>query len=772
MAVLERRTRHFFCAVVVLCCAVVAQPARAVDRPEALLYVLTLVDLGGVSVPMIVPELQKPLTDSGMANRATKALEMLRARSPKAYGLTTVRVNSATSATIVLDKVADADQVLAELFWTLGAQGYTDLTAPSDVQGPLTVDKLSYGSMVPVMRAWELLRFHESPASLQFAMALVGGKAMPAADALKALQRGDATARRDLTVAVEGAAMHPKLVILEAIGDGATRTAFKLKAEDAVPALQDRSVQVRSAALDAVALAGFSGQKNVQAALEALVENDADVELRLHAVKELKKVGVTKYADLLESEKLKVGTPQEALEAVHKLSKSTQTKIAAPALVGALSHSDATVRDAAFAGLVELKQYELLFGAMGGDNLLASKMREQIAKVLVDNGSPAAQDASLLYLLTKGSADGAILAAETYGKRGVKTAVPQLIDALKHDSAEVRGTAAQALATLKDERAVVPLADAAAARARDKETMMKAAIDILGSLRPEQVKQLAESKNTDVRQIAIRALASLAKGSKPKPDIVQILKKALTDPDANIKRSAIYALARLEDDGIARDLAELQKDSDAEVRQQVAMALGAATAKYEEADKILLDMVKDTDKKVRIEAISGLSKRKTAAAVPTLMGLVQMPDPEVKRAVFSALLTLRDASNAEKMRPLFRKGMDFKDSQVRATCIQALSDKVTEDDIEALRQAAFDPGKDVKIAAIVALLSFKNPKVMDPITNFLADPDMAVREKAIDALCATDAGELASVKRRYLKDAVDTADMPDALKKKAAACQK
>ena len=772
MAVLERRTRHFFCAVVVLCCAVVAQPARAVDRPEALLYVLTLVDLGGVSVPMIVPELQKPLTDSGMANRATKALEMLRARSPKAYGLTTVRVNSATSATIVLDKVADADQVLAELFWTLGAQGYTDLTAPSDVQGPLTVDKLSYGSMVPVMRAWELLRFHESPASLQFAMALVGGKAMPAADALKALQRGDATARRDLTVAVEGAAMHPKLVILEAIGDGATRTAFKLKAEDAVPALQDRSVQVRSAALDAVALAGFSGQKNVQAALEALVENDADVELRLHAVKELKKVGVTKYADLLESEKLKVGTPQEALEAVHKLSKSTQTKIAAPALVGALSHSDATVRDAAFAGLVELKQYELLFGAMGGDNLLASKMREQIAKVLVDNGSPAAQDASLLYLLTKGSADGAILAAETYGKRGVKTAVPQLIDALKHDSAEVRGTAAQALATLKDERAVVPLADAAAARARDKETMMKAAIDILGSLRPEQVKQLVESKNTDVRQIAIRALASLAKGSKPKPDIVQILKKALTDPDANIKRSAIYALARLEDDGIARDLAELQKDSDAEVRQQVAMALGAATAKYEEADKILLDMVKDTDKKVRIEAISGLSKRKTAAAVPTLMGLVQMPDPEVKRAVFSALLTLRDASNAEKMRPLFRKGMDFKDSQVRATCIQALSDKVTEDDIEALRQAAFDPGKDVKIAAIVALLSFKNPKVMDPITNFLADPDMAVREKAIDALCATDAGELASVKRRYLKDAVDTADMPDALKKKAAACQK
>jgi HEAT repeat protein len=124
------------------------------------------------------------------------------------------------------------------------------------------------------------------------------------------------------------------------------------------------------------------------------------------------------------------------------------------------------------------------------------------------------------------------------------------------------------------------------------------------------------------------------------------------------------------------------------------------------------------------------------------------------------------------MRPLFRKGMEFKDSQVRATCVTALSDKVTLDDIEALRQAAFDPSKDVKLAAIAALLSTKRPEVMDPIANFFSDNDMAVREKAIDALCGIDPGESAKAKRTYLKDAIDSADMPEALKTKAQACQK
>jgi len=760
-------------AVVLAPVAALVAPARAeaADRAESYLYVLDLVDIGGTTLPMIVPLAKSGLVDSGPSSRPGKAFDALRARSPKAYGATSLRIDSATAATLVLDKVADADQVLAEVFWTLAAQGFGNLSAPPFVQGQVTLDKLSYAAHVQLVPAWDLLRFHDNPQLLGHAFAIVGGKPVPGAEAVKLLQKADPALRKILADAMTGSALRPKLAILEAIANGASRDAFKLKADDALPALTDASLQVRGAALDAVIAAGFASSAPVKAAMEGLVENDTDGELKLRAVKALSAAGVDKFKDLLLAEKLKTGTAAEAMDAVDKLAKSAQVKMASQALVSALSHSDANVREAAFKGLVNLKQWELLHSALGGDQLSA-QMRQQIATVLVDNGSPAAQDQSLQYLIEKGNAQGAIFAAQTYGKRGAKTASPLLIEALKHESAEVRGAAAEALALLKDERAIVPLADAAAARPRDKEAMMQAAQVILASLRLDQVQKLVSSKNTEVRQMAIRALAAFAQGSRPNPAVVALLQEARKDPDANIKRAAVYALARLQDDGIARDLAEMRADPDPEVRQQVAVAVANASPKYAEADKLLDEMVNDRDKKVRIEAIQGLAKRKVLTSVPKLVGLVKQPDPDVRRAVFTALLALRDASNTTELREHFRKGMDIQDPQVRLVCIQALGDKTTKEDIEALRLGVYDKQKAVKLAVVAVLQTSKLVEAMDVLANCFGDEDMEVREKALEALGSIPPGDAKKQKLRYLQDFMDTPDMPEGLKKKAEAIKK
>ncbi len=749
-----------------------ASKAFAVERAEAFLYVLENVDLGGIVVPLIVAQAKPGLAESGASSRPMKAFEALRARSPKAYGATSLRIDSGTRATLVLDKVADADQVLAEVFWTLASQGFTEIGAPPYVTGSVTAEKLSYGAQVQVLPLWDLLRFHESSNVLGESFVRVGGQLTGAVDAMHRLQRGDFALRKLLADAMSAPAMRPKVVILDAIADGGLREAFHFSADDALPALTDPSLQVRGAALDAMIAAGLSKSKPAIAGLEGIIEGDSDAELKLRAVKALSKAGVGKYNDLLESEKLKTGSAREALEAVEKLSKSSQVKIAAPALVGALSHSDGAVRDAAFKGLVALKQFDLLFQAMDGDQLSA-KMREQIATVLIDNGTAAAKDKALLYLLQKGTPQGAILAVQTYGKLGSRTASPQLIEALKHDSPEVRQSAAEALALLKEERAISPLADAAAARARDREFMMTAAVTILGSLSLDQVKQLVTSKNLDVRQMAIRALAGFAKGSRPRPDVVSILQEARKDSDLQIRRSAVFALARLQDDGIARDLSEMRKDPDAEIRLQVATAIIAASPKFTDAGKLLDEMVKDTDKKVRIEAIGGLAKRKELASVPALKNLTQQPDPEVRRAVFAALLQLRTPENAADLRPVFQKGMSIQDSQVRLSCVQALADKTAAgEDLEALRQAAFDQSKEVKLAAIAVLQASKLPEAMDALANLFGDPDMEVREKALEALASIPAGELKKQKSRYLQDFIETPDMPEKLKKRAAELQK
>lgn len=757
-------------ATLTACCLAALPVALAAERSEPQLYVLQVVDQAGVPVPMIMPVPNKVLSDAGPSTRPGKAFEVLKARSPKAYGLTTLRVDSPTKATLVLDKVADADQVLAEVFWTLAALGFEELSAPPYVKDSVSVEKLSYGAAVVMLPLWDAVRFHDMPGALGEAFVFIGGQPQPAPEVLKKLAKGDPAVKKVLAEAIEGNALRPKLAVLEHIADAKTREALKLKADDAAPALADPSPLVRAAALDAVIAAGVSGNKQVIAALEKIVETDPDGELKLRAVKALSKAGVTKYMDFLETEKLKTGTAKEAMEAVDKLAKSKEVKIAGPALVGALSHSDRNVRDSALRALLAMEQFDLLHGALKGD-MLSADMREQIATVLVEKGSPAAQDDALQYLLTKGKAPGAILACQTYGKRGAKTATPSLIDALKHDSAEVRAAAAEALALLKDDRAISPLADAADAKARDKETMLKAATEILASLSIDKVKNLVGAKNITVRQMAIRALAEFAKGSRPRPDVVAILQEAKKDPDINIKRSAVFALARLQDDGIARDLSEMKKDPDAEVRVQVAIAVTNASEKYTEAAQVLEEMMGDGDRKVRIEAIRGLGKRKATSVVNKLVAFTKQPDVEVKRAVFEALLALRTPENSQGLRAVFAAGMQTNDSQVRMLCITGLADKTSAADIEALRLAMSDNGKAVRLAAVAALGASKLVEAMDAIANFFGDTDMEVRKAAIEALCGVPPGDSLNVKNRYLKDAVEAGDMPDDLKAKAKACQ-
>ncbi|MBI5607865.1 MAG: HEAT repeat domain-containing protein, partial [Deltaproteobacteria bacterium] len=246
---------------------------------------------------------------------------------------------------------------------------------------------------------------------------------------------------------------------------------------------------------------------------------------------------------------------------------------------------------------------------------------------------------------------------------------------------------------------------------------------------------------------------------------------ARKDPDVNIKRSAVFALSRLQDDGIARDLAEMKKDPDAEVRMHVCYALTNASEKYAEAVAVLEEMMTDTDRKVKVEAIKGLGKRKDYAAVPKLVSFTRQPDVEVKRAVFEALLALRTPENSKELRGIFLKGMETNDSQVRLYCVQALSEKTAVSDIEGLRQAAFDNSKPVKLAAIAALGASKLVEAMDAIANFFGDSDNEVREKALDAMCGIPGGEAKDIKVRYLKDFISTADVPEPLKKKAEQCK-
>lgn len=762
-----QRARRAITAAALFCGVLTATGPALAAGPSVFIYALQPADLGGTTLPVIAPLEEPSLAGSSMALRPQRAFDALKARAPKAYGNTALKLDSATAATVLLDaQGAEPDQVVSEVYWTLVSMGFDDIRAPLLADGKLSPDMLGYGAHVLVLTAWDLLKFGQPERVPATAFVYSGGSPIDARSAAMKLSRGDKALRRALAAAVSGKTVQPKLAVIAAVQEPTSREAYKLSATDIAPALADRSLTVRSAALDAILVTDFGKDKSVIGALEKLVVSDSDTDLKLRAVKALSKAGIRKYDDLLMAEKLRTGTTDEALKAVEVLSKSAQMDIAAPALVSALSHSDATVRDAAFDGLVAMKQYDELFKAMDVDQLTEA-MRERIAKVLVESGSAAARDKALGYLIKSASAGGAIFAAQTYGKLGAKSATPKLLEALKHESPQVRQAAAEALAAIKDERAITPLADAADKRARDKPYMMDAAEVILKTLRLDQVKRLVDSRNLTVKQMAIRALSGFAQGSRPRPDVVALLMKLSGDASADVKRSAIYALSRIKDDGIARDLSKFAGDSDAEVKKAVAYALGEASAKYPEADDVLMKMVQD--RQAAADALEGIAKRKAAKALPIVKQRIRYPKEEVKRAAYKAMLALTTDANMAELRPLFRAGMKESDPQVRFACIEALGRGTTVEDLTSLRLAFFAPEKSVKLAAVKVLGASKLPQAMEIISLSFGEDDEAVLAAALDALIAIPVTpEWVAKKKRYLRDFTQMPNAPKDLKDKAA----
>lgn len=751
--------RTIVCALV----ATMALPALA-SGPISTLYVVQNVDLAGVAVQMVVPVEEPGLADTALALRPKRAYDALKARAQGAYGNSSLRVDSSSKATLVIDQKADADKVIAEVFWTLAAMGVEHLEAPPAIRGPVTLESLGYAAHVPLLTIYDLLAFPKRDLIPPHAFVIIEGKPVGAREAADRLGKGDASLRKKLIDAMSGTAMRAKMAVIRAVKKSKVRKAYKLKADDVLPALADRKLEVRLEALDAVIQAGVKGNKIAIAALEKVVETDSDTGIKLRAVKALSGAGVRKYNDLLQAEKLKTGSVGDALKAVDILSKSKQVAIAAPALASALSHGEHGVREAAFKGLVAMKQYPVLFTAL--DNpALNDDMREKVATLLVANGSDEARDAALEFLITKGSVNGAIFAADEYGKRGSKAATPHLIFALRHNAVMVRRSVAKALALIKDERAIVPLADAAQARRADEDFMMAAATEIMKTLRLDQVRRLAKSRNMIVKRMAVMSLAPFAKGN---PAVIQLLIGEMQSPNQDIKRAAVFALARIEGQGLAPELAKLIADPDADIREQIAVALGNAESSYSKAGDQLVLMMRDREKKVRVAAILGIAKRKYQPAMINLSRMVSYPDVMILRAVFAALLALETPDNTAKLRSAFQKGMIKNDSKVRLICLKALAKGTTKPDLEAIRNASFDRSKDVKMAAIAVLKASKLPEAMEVLGNWYGDEDHSVREAALDALFAIPVPEdWKRKKKRYMNDFIQTPNQPAKLVQKA-----
>ncbi|MDX1649943.1 MAG: HEAT repeat domain-containing protein, partial [Myxococcota bacterium] len=222
----------------------------------------------------------------------------------------------------------------------------------------------------------------------------------------------------------------------------------------------------------------------------------------------------------------------------------------------------------------------------------------------------------------------------------METARDEVLRALGSPDEEVRRMAVERLGTLPDAEGLPALVE----RLGDASwRVRKAAIEALvGSPRPEAavrtlVRALADGDNPGRRNAALEALTRCGAPA------VEALLEASTDPDVDVRKQVVDALAGIGDAAAAPRLRRLLADADANVRGAAADALGAVGAD-ESADELLRAAAGDPEPLVRLSALRALSRLEVACGVEDLQGAL---DDAVLRPAALALLGASDDPAAE-----------------------------------------------------------------------------------------------------------------------------
>jgi HEAT repeat protein len=183
--------------------------------------------------------------------------------------------------------------------------------------------------------------------------------------------------------------------------------------------------------------------------------------------------------------------------------------------------------------------------------------------------------AVLVALLRDGSPDIRRTAAESLGKIGDQSAVPEVLPLLNDSMPAVRAAAAQALGRTASSTNEAVIAGLSRLLADAEEKVRQAAAIAIGDIEPPPrlmvpVADLLQSSDVRVRRAAVRALLLL--------DTAQMagwLLPRLADPDAEVRQGAVAALGLSGDARAATALRKrLAEDPSPSVRAEAAYHLG------------------------------------------------------------------------------------------------------------------------------------------------------------------------------------------------------
>jgi HEAT repeat protein len=225
--------------------------------------------------------------------------------------------------------------------------------------------------------------------------------------------------------------------------------------------------------------------------------------------------------------------------------------------------------------------------------------------------------------------------------------------------------------------------------------------------RPAVVDAL-RSADQAVRLAALDALSTLGDAAS-----VPLLAQGAAGAEGPERDAARRSLARITDKDADGAIVAAMEKSDAKVRAELLLALGARGAKAH--GKVLLDAAADSDKAVRAAALSALEDLADPQTVPGLVALAGKPDADLGAIEKALAAACARAPDKEACVGPVAAAMAGAGDSTKVSLLRVLGRTGGTKALEAVRAAVKDPSAAVQDAAVRALADWPDAAPADDL---------------------------------------------------------
>ncbi len=668
-------------------------------------------------------------THRQMERKVGVLFEKLHGSRQAIYGSTHLvvsEVDGAYQATLFLDaeQVRFQDVIVGEIYLTLTTVGISDVRLAGGQQ--ITDTQVKYPYFIPTIPLWEAL----PPASFPHALVRLGpDKYMESRTFDEKLSTRDAALFLQISDLLKSDEPYVRLTVLKAF----PQLQFANESALLIPMLKDPELAI---VYKAIELLSKKTEPAVLDALATTADTTKDPETQLQAARILVANGKVNYKIYILFEELKSKDATVVVQTVQKLAASGDNRVL-PALVRQLTHPSNEVREAAFAGLKQLRHLET-FKELLTNATVDERYRKLAAQELMRQNDATFAQVGIAYLVEKHDGEAAIEAITTLEMRAYKDQAPLLVQAMVHRDDKVALAAVAAIGKLELLDQLDALAKASVSPVL-KSAARNTLSGLLEKLPQKDLMKQARHDDIVIRELAVLALVAEAKvqaaEKKDIEPILDLLGESMKDKEQIIKTAAVQAIYEIGGVRNWRRLLRMKKDPAAEIRTLVGKS--ALSLANEEGDAVILELLDDEDDGVRLDAIKAIRERKIKSARVKLKFMVESRNPAQKTEALRTIVVLNETGEEHtEFFEIYKKLIFEQNADIQLAAVQGMQFIVDPMVVPLLQSGILLMHEDgrVRAATLIALGRSKDHKVVEHIARGFADGEHDVQAAAIEGL--------------------------------------